>query len=221
MQQIEKEISTIKTSVIRMMELVSIQLDKAKKAVLEFDTDLAEEIISTEKQINAAELQIDRACENTLALFTPVAVDLRFILASLKINTFLERMGDNINGIAEYIIDQDKKFPKKLLEQVQFVEMCDIVQEMFQITMEAYNTENTELARKVFKKDKHADKINREAIFYIHDYILNSESKKEFKSLNLLSCIRKLERVGDLAKNISEETIFYVDAKVLKHKKKK
>lgn len=221
MQQIEKEILLVKKSVMDMMGMVYQQLTKVKEAVTSFDTDLAEEIVTVEKKINAAELQIDRLCENTLALYTPVAVDLRFILAALKINTFLERMGDNIEGIAEYVIEQDKHFPKKLLEQVRFEEMCNITAHMLEIVMEAFETEDTKLARKLFKKDKEVDKINRQAVKEIHDYIIDSDNKKEFKSLNLLSCIRKLERVGDLAKNISEETIFYVDAKVLKHQKKK
>src|ERR1700677_2492475 len=110
MTQFELEIQHIKTEVINMTELVHLQLVKAKEAMLTFDKDLAHEVIAREKRVNAFELKIDRDCENIFALFCPVAVDLRFLLASLKINNNLERIGDIAEGIAKYIIESLSDF---------------------------------------------------------------------------------------------------------------
>ncbi|HEU0226176.1 MAG TPA: PhoU domain-containing protein, partial [Arachidicoccus soli] len=94
MAQIESEILQLKEEVINMWVLVNAQLRKAKLAMIDFDKDLAWEVIVKEKRVNGYELKIDRDCENILAIRTPVAVDLRFVLAVLKINNNLERIGD-------------------------------------------------------------------------------------------------------------------------------
>ena len=83
-----------------MMALVSNQLIKCKEATINGDMDLAREIVATDRLINAMELKIGKDCENILALYNPVATDLRFVLATLKINNDLERIGDNTEGIA-------------------------------------------------------------------------------------------------------------------------
>src|SRR5690554_7370392 len=94
MTQIERELKQLKEEVIKMWTLVRSQLDKSKDALLHYDQNLAREITVKEKRVNSYELKIDMHCEHIFALFTPVAVDLRFVLAVLKINSSLERIGD-------------------------------------------------------------------------------------------------------------------------------
>jgi phosphate transport system protein len=180
--------------------------------------DLAEEILSNERRVNAMELKIDRDCENILALFNPVAIDLRFVMACFKINSDLERLGDNAEGIARYILSSEEKLEDKVLEELRFLEMFDTATEMLNVVYEAFENEDTKLARKVFPKDKILNEINGEAAKKVGELIRDDPSRVD-QYIYLLSIIRKLERVGDLSKNISEETIFYVEAKVLKHKK--
>lgn len=199
-----------------MWSLVSFQLKKSLEALIKNDKDLAREVISYEKRVNSFELNIDRTCENVFALYNPVAVDLRFVLAVLKINNNLERIGDIADGIAKFIVNNDKDFDKALLEKARILEMfeesCDLVDDV----LIAFEEENTSLARKIFKRDELLDEINLEANLTISDYIRKYPENVE-QALYVLSTIRKLERVGDQSKNIAEEIIFYIEAKVLKH----
>ena len=94
MAQLETELQLLKTEAINMWSLVNGQLSKARQAFLTFDKDLAREVVLKEKRVNGSELKIDRDCENIFALFCPVAIDLRFLLAILKINSNLERIGE-------------------------------------------------------------------------------------------------------------------------------
>jgi phosphate transport system protein len=183
------------------------------------DRDLAREVILTEKRVNAFELKIDRDCEDILALFAPVAIDLRFILAVLKINMNLERTGDIAEGIGKFVVDIPQDFDARLLEITRVLEMYQQGNEMIIDVMNAFEEEDTSLARRVFKKDDLLDEINKNAATIVADFIKDNPSKIE-SALYILSTIRKLERVGDQAKNMAEEIIFYSEAKVLKHKPK-
>ncbi|PIZ06652.1 MAG: phosphate transport system regulatory protein PhoU [Flavobacteriales bacterium CG_4_10_14_0_8_um_filter_32_5] len=220
MTHLDSELKQIKQQVIEMMTLVRNQLAKGKNAVLTFDKDLVHEINANEKRVNAMELSIDRAIENTLALYTPVAVDLRFVMASFKISADLERIGDNAVGIAKYINHVNEQLTAADLDKIKFVEMYENALLMLENVFEAFEKEDTKLAREVFVKDKVLNKINLNAASITIQFIQQSPDKIN-NYLYLLSIIRKLERVGDLAKNIAEELIFYIEAKVLKHHKKK
>src|SRR6195952_4828457 len=123
MSQLEIELKELKTEVINMWNLVHAQLVKSNVAMVNFDKDLAREVISKERRINGSELKIDRDCENIFALLTPVAVDLRFVLAVLKINSNLERIGDIAEGIVKYIIDAEGPFKDELLKDTMVMEM--------------------------------------------------------------------------------------------------
>ncbi len=217
MTQLETELQLLKKEVINMWGMVKSQLVKAKTSMLNFDKDLAREVVLMERRVNGAELKIDRDCENIFALLTPVAVDLRFVLAVLKINSNLERIGDIAEGIAKYILSMDAQFKPALLEDTYVIKMYDESIIILEDTLMAFETEDTLLARKVFKKDEYLDDINIQANELIEAY-LKTHPEDLDQALYILSVIRKLERVGDQSKNISEEIIFYLEAKVLKHK---
>lgn len=200
-----------------MWGLVRSQLLKARTSMLNFDKDLAREVVLKERRVNGSELKIDRDCENIFALLTPVAVDLRFVLAVLKINSNLERIGDIAEGIAKYVLSMDAQFKEGLLEATYVMKMYDESIVILEDTLSAFENEDTILARKVFKKDEYLDDINIQANELIEAY-LKTHPEDLDQALYILSIIRKLERVGDQSKNISEEIIFYLEAKVLKHK---
>lgn len=217
--QIDIELQQLKAETIKMWTLVNLQLRKGKESLLNLDKDLARELILSERRVNAYELKLDRDCENIFALFNPVAVDLRFVLAVLKINNNLERTGDIAEGIAKFVINVDSSFDKKLLDITCAVEMYEAAINMMEEVLEAFDKEDTALARRVFQKDELLDDINHKASSMVADYIRNHPENIE-PSLYLLSIIRKLERVGDQVKNMAEEIIFYIEAKVLKHRSK-
>ncbi|HEY5465035.1 MAG TPA: phosphate signaling complex protein PhoU [Hanamia sp.] len=216
MTQFEVEIQDVKSEVINMWQLVLSQLTKAKEAMLAFDKDLAREVMAREKRVNALELKIDRDCENIFALYCPVAIDLRFLLAVLKINTNLERIGDIADGIARYIAYSPVKFNTGFLESSRLIEMYNGSISILSDTQASFEFENTILARTIFSRDDVLDTINKKADDNIAKYI-HEDLNNINEALNILSIIRKLERVGDQSKNIAEEIIFYVEAKVLKH----
>jgi phosphate transport system protein len=216
MSQLEIELKELKTEVVNMWTLVHSQVVKANIAMVNFDKDLAREVMSREKRVNGLELKIDRDCENIFALLTPVAVDLRFVLAVLKINSNLERIGDIAEGIAKYILSAEKPFNPELLKMTDTLVMYDEAINMLEDTLTAFEEEDTALARSIFQKDEYLDKINVAATTATVKY-LELFPEDGYPALINLSVIRRLERVGDQSKNIAEETIFYVEAKVLKH----
>lgn len=216
MSHLDIELKQLKLKTVELWNMVNSQLDKGYTSLVELDKDLALEIISTEKRVNAYELMIDRDCENIFALFTPVAVDLRFVLAVLKINTNLERTGDIAEGIAKFVHNADANFDKELVAQTRVLEMFQAARNMMDHVLEAFEKEDTNLARKIFKEDEILDIINKSANSIISEYIRNNINNIE-QAMYLLSIIRKLERVGDQAKNMAEEIVFYIEAKVLKH----
>ncbi len=220
MTQLEIKINDLKELLTEMTNLVRSQLTKGEDAIMNNDHALALEVVAKEKRVNALELKIDRDCENIIALFNPVAIDLRFILATLKINTNLERIGDNADSIARSILDMKKRFDLDLIEKYQVMPMFQTAVSMLDDTISSLVNEDSKMARKVLDKDEQLNIINKNATAVTHELINNSPERAE-QFLLLLSIIRKLERVGDQTQNIAEEIIFYIEAKVLKHKDKR
>lgn len=219
MTHLDVELKRLKEESIDLFDLVISQLRKGRIALLDFDKDLAREVNFNEKRVNALELKIDKDCENIFALFNPVAIDLRFVLAVLKINSNLERIGDIADGIARYVIEADAPFHADLLMVTRLDEMYTLAIEMLDDVRKGFSEEDTRLARGVFKKDDVLDEINGNANRVIEEFI-RKQPDYIAPALHIISTIRKLERTGDQAKNIAEEIIFYLEAKVLKHGKK-
>src|ERR1700753_1860527 len=216
MTQIENEIGAVKREVVNMWILVQSQLNKAKEAMVNFDKDLAREVLIKEKRVNSYELKIDRDCENIFALYCPVAVDLRFLRAALKINTNLERIGDIAAGVALHVVESTVNFDKDALDSTGLLRMFEEAINIFTDTRSAFEKEDTVLARSIFKRDDVLDAINNNATDTV-GAVIKADVKSMTEALYMLSIIRKLERVGDQSKNIAEEIIFYVEAKILKH----
>jgi len=146
-----------------------------------------------------------------------VAIDLRFVLAMLKINNDLERLGDFAEGIARFTLNTvDFDVDPDLLERLRLKEMIAQVLSMLELAKRALQEENQELAISVFDKDNLLDQINAEAPVILEKYIAEHPDHVRY-CLELISVLRKLERSGDHITNIAEEIVFFIDAKVLKH----
>jgi len=219
MTQLKSELDYVKEILVEMMELVQTQLEKSKEAFINHDVELAEEIIHNELRINAYDINIGRECGNILALHSPVATDLRFVLAVLEITSSIERIGDHAENIAEYVINSEKPIRQDLLIENELDKMFDLSLGMVHDVIEGFIREDHTIARKIFKQDKELNRINRNSSTIISGQVIK-EPPIIRQALYLFSTIAKLERVGDLSKNIAEEIIFYLDAKILKHKKK-
>lgn len=203
-----------------MMELVEKQLTRSKESFANQDVGLAKEIHQIEARVDAQDLSIDKACEHIIALYNPVASDLRFVLASFKIVSHLERIGDHADKIARFVRKRQIKqtYDKFLLNSVRFDEMFVTAIRMVHMAIQAFVNEDSSMARKVFMEDVTMNEIFKASSAQIDRYT-NDNSQRLDLILYLFSIINKLERVGDLAKNIAEETIFYTDAKTLRHQK--
>ncbi len=218
MTPIETELRKLKSSLVEMWDLVLDQLVISKDVLENHDKDLASEVLANEKRVDAFELKINMDCENLLALFTPVANDLRYILAVLKITYNLERIGDYAKTIAKIVVESDKSIKKKEIVDSKVDLMFKTAGEMLSEALDAFAQENVSTARSIFKQDEDLDEVNKKANAIIARLI--SRKPGSINSfLNLLSIIRKLERVGDQTKNIAEEIIFYKEAEMVRHKK--
>lgn len=217
---LEQQRETLNQAGVEMFKLCEKQLKSTKEAFFNHDGDQAEEVLHTENRVNALDLKIDRDCERFIALHTPVAGDLRFVLALRKINFDLERVGDHAFGISKYVVEINTPIDQRLLDLLQVPKMFQAALSMLDDIKKAFIEGNSKQARKVFKKDKVLNKINMQSF-----KIISKEVKKDPASIDqfllLFSVIKKLERIGDLVTNIAEEIIFFEEAEVVKHQKKK
>jgi len=217
MKHTEKELATLKEEVSEMWQLVLSQLEKSKQAYLTNDVELAREVVSREKRVDTFELKIDSDCENYIALFAPVAVDLRLILSLIKISSTLERIGDFAEGIARHVIAGDcNGLTAELKTNLKIEEMFDTVISMLSDSFIALESENTKLSGRIMQKDETVDTLYHTAIDTLAEYIGTNPSVGRC-ALETMLVVRKIERIGDHCSNIVEEIVFYIDAKVLKH----
>lgn len=218
MKVIEQEIHSLKNSISEMWALVHQQLYNAGEAMLTGDKELAYKVISRERRVNAFELKIDSDCEDIIALYAPVAIDLRFVLAMYKINTNLERLGDFAESIARFAgnLPEGEPIDPQLVKETRVEEMLSELLSMISLTKEAFEKESSEIASRIFLKDNLIDEINHNSTAIIAKYI-EEHKGGALAGLYMAGVIRKMERFGDHCTNIAEELIFYLDAKVMKH----
>ncbi len=218
MKVIEQEIVALKNSISEMWSLVHQQLYNAGEAMLTGDKELAYKVLSRERRVNAFELKIDSDCEDIIALYAPVAIDLRFVLAMYKINTNLERLGDFAESIARFAGNMPESEPldPELIRMTRVEEMLKELLSMISLTQDAFEKESSEIASRIFLKDNLIDDINHKSLPIIAQYI-ETHPGSALSGLYMAGVIRKMERFGDHCTNIAEELIFYLDAKVMKH----
>ncbi|NOU18555.1 MAG: phosphate signaling complex protein PhoU [Bacteroidales bacterium] len=221
MTHLDTELIKLKQQLFEMWLLVISQVETSREALLNFDKGAASEVAFKEKMVDTYELKIDRDCENIIALYNPVAPDLRLTLAVLKINADLERIGDFARGIARFI----KKSPKKsinpeLLKVCQIDDLIKNAVDMLTDAKTAFENENSRMALSIFSQDDFLDDVHKSSNKIIADYIKKHPDEID-EALHLHSIIRKVERIGDHCSNIAEEIIFFLEAKVLKHSGKK
>jgi phosphate transport system protein len=209
-----QELEALKTNIIRMASMVEESMADSLKAVLERSPEIARKVIEREQRVNSFELDNDNAIVDLLALQQPVASDLRFILAALKINNDLERIGDHAVNIAESAITFSGLSPVEI--QTDIPRMGLITKEMLRDAIDGFIHNNAASARGVLQNDDLMDAMNKKTINDLIAYVQsNPESLRA--SLELTRVSRNLERVADLATNIAEEVIFVAEAHVVKH----
>lgn len=216
MNNLHRALEALRSDLIKMMKLVRKQMKLTHDALINLDKDIIEEIIHREKRINSLELQIDAQCEQIIALYNPVASDLRFVLSALSISSNLERMADLAEGIAKYVKDMEEPFDADTLEKIQLPLAFDTAMSMVDDVWTGLKANDPKKIRKVLNRDEIIDQINFAATDVIVKFA-KKQPKKIKDHLYLFSIIKKLERFGDNVENIAEDLIFYMEAEVLKH----
>jgi phosphate transport system protein len=213
-----RELESIKKRILTLGTLVEDRVRMASKAIEEMDGAVAAEIIRLDYEIDEMEVEIEEECLKVLALHQPVAVDLRFIIAVIKINNELERIGDQAVNIAQRI-EIIAKRPKPPFT-FDYSVMAEKAIRMLKMSLDAMVNLDIDLAFKVITLDDEVDRIKGDAYDKIKQAIRELPERVGYY-INLLLISRHLERLADHATNIAEEVIYLVEGQIFRHAKYK
>jgi phosphate transport system protein len=210
-----EELEQLKTKLLEMSSLVEAAIQRSISAVIHKDRSAAEQVFRNEERINEIEIEIDEFAINLLALQQPMAADLRLIVAALKINTDLERMGDLSVNIAQRATS--------LMEEPVIKPMIDIphiaglVQSMVRKALDAFVSRDADLARSVLASDDAVDSL-RSACYHELVSFMEKDPQNIRQALDLLAVTRNLERIADHSTNIAEDVLFLVKGVDVRHR---
>jgi phosphate transport system protein len=213
-EHFSEQLEELRRNLILMGGEVERQIHRAVEALIEMDTEKARAVIEADAEIDRMEMVVEELAVQLLALQQPVAVDLRFLIGVLKINSDLERIGDHAVNIAEGAERLAGLKPFKPFIDIPY--MADVAMSMLKQSLDAFVNRDAELAKTVIKKDDILDEKNISIIRELLTYMAEYPSLITY-CLELISISKNLERVGDLATNICEDTIFIAKAKWVKH----
>lgn len=211
---LRREIDNLKKKILYMGAQIEDAVRKAVEALVTRNVALAEEVVQGDDPIDELEVDIEEECLKILALHQPVAVDLRYVIAVLKINNDLERIGDLAVNIGERAAYLATHAPIDL--PLDFRGMADLSQLMLKRSLDSLVNTNPDLARQVRASDDEVDEINHQMYTLIKEYI-RAHPDRISESLHLLSASRHLERIADQATNIAEDVIYMVEGEIVRH----
>jgi phosphate transport system protein len=210
-----KELERVKKKILSLGGIVEDRVRMSIKAIETRDIGIAKKIINGDYEIDEMEVDIEEDCLKILALYQPVAVDLRFIATVIKINSDLERIADETVNIARgvnYLSEKKQQFDFDF----DFSEMLDRTQFMLKRSLDALVNLDTDIAAKVCILDDEVDKMNGEVHRLVKDAVKKNPEQGEHL-INLLLISRHLERIADHATNIAEEVIYLVNGEIVRH----
>lgn len=210
----DEELKGLKEKLIKMSSLVSDAISLAVKSLVERRVELAQQVINSDDAINMMEIEIDDTSIKLLALYQPEAKDLRFITSATKINSDLERMGDQAVNIAELAQNLLKSPPLKPL--IDIPKMAEMAQSMLKDSLDAFINGDTALAKGVCERDDAVDNLNNQLYKELLGYMAQDPKNIE-RALDLILVARNLERIADLSTNICEDVIYISSGRVIKH----
>ncbi len=209
-----EELDALQGRLLEMGGLAEERVRAAIQGLVTRDPALFEKVLLGDEPINQLHIEVDNRCFRLLALHQPMATDLRAIVAAVKINTDLERVGDLAVNIAEAGTRYISHPPVKKL--IDIPQMGDIAQAMLRDALDAFVKRDTRLAHEVLNEDDRLDSLKTQVFRDLLTYMLKDQSTVE-PSLDLILVSRHLERIGDHATNIAEDVIFMVSALDVRH----
>jgi phosphate transport system protein len=209
-----QELDDLKHRILAMAGMAEQAIDLSVQAYSQRDAALCQRVLNNEGAINRAEREVDEFAIDLLAMQQPMAIDLRFILAVIKINADLERVGDQAVNIAQRVLNMIELPASDL--PVDIPAMAAKVRAMVRDALRSFIEGDTELARHVLQADDEIDRMNHEAFASLSQYMQNHPNGA-VQALDALSVARNLERVADHATNVAEDVIFWVRGADVRH----
>jgi phosphate transport system protein len=213
-RHLKEELAQLRARLLQMGGLAEERVQSAIRALVDADERALEQVVTGDEPLNQLQVEIDNRAFTVLALHQPLAVDLRVIVAGVKINSDLERVGDLAVNIAEAALRYVALPPVKPL--IDLPRMADIAQGMLRDALDAFVRRDVELAHSVLKRDDQLDELKSQVFRELLTYMLQNPATIE-ASLELILISRHLERIGDHATNVAEDVIFMVSAKDVRH----
>ena len=210
----DEELKDLKQKLLRMADIAQEMIGLAVKLLCDRDENLAPQVFSFEEKVNYMEIEIEEDVLRLLALRQPAARDLRLLTAILKINNDLERVADQACNISETALYLLKEPPFK--PAVDIPRIASLARTMVKKSLEAFVNQNAALAKEVCRDDDEVDRLN-DKIFRELLAAMTSDTKTITRAVDLMLVSRNLERIADHATNISEDVIFIVEGKNIKH----
>lgn len=211
--RLQKEIDKIKKQILSLGAMVEERLQKSVYAVKNEDLDLAQKIIDSDFQIDELEIEVEEECLKILALYQPVAMDLRFLVAVIKINNDLERIADYAANIAKRF-KTSYKDPDRF--RYDYTSMAELTAKMLRMSLDALVQMNVEMVYEVRDMDNNVNIMRDEAYDIMKKDILKFPDKAG-KIINMYLISRHLERIGDHTKNIAEEVVYLIEGEIIRH----
>ena len=205
------ELVLLNKKLLEMASLVETMIAKSIKALREGNMILAQEVMSTDDQVNSMEIEIDNLCIKILALYQPEATDLRTVTMIMKVNNDLERIGDHASRMALFMADYP---PIKPL--IDIPKMADKAMEMLREALDAFIRSDERLAVEVCRKDDEVDNYEPQIVRELITFVISDPSTLN-RALRYIYVARHLERVADLATNIAENAYYIATGEMLKH----
>jgi phosphate transport system protein len=209
------EIERLKKQFLALGAVVEEALRQAVRSIETRDADLAQRVIDRDLEIDRMEVELEEECLKTLALHQPVATDLRFIIAILKINSDLERIGDLAVNIAEHSLYFASR--PRVSYPFDFVTMTEKTKTMLQESLNALVRMDTNMAKKVCVLDDEVDAINRQMYLQVEDEMRRHPEDIE-ALMHFIGVSRHIERIADHATNIAEDIVYMVDGRIIRHR---
>jgi phosphate transport system protein len=216
-KHLEREIERLKKHILSLGAVVEESVQRAVRAISERDGTLAQRVIEEDVSTDQMEVEVEEECLKILALHQPVAIDLRFIVAVLKINNDLERIGDLAVNIAERAAFLASRNHDGLVTLFDFEEMAAKTQAMLKLSLDALVNVDAGLARYVCAADDEVDAMNRQMYHQVEDAI-RAHPEQMDALIHMLSISRHLERIADHATNIAEDVIYMIEGVIVRHR---
>ena len=213
-RQFDDELKTLKEKLLQMASLAEESISLAVASLKERKEELAQRVFEGEQKINILDIEIDELALKLLALRQPMAVDLRFITSAMRISVELERIGDLSVNIAERTLELLKQPPLKPL--IDIPRMAEIAEKMVKDSIDAFINKDDKLAKNICERDDTVDDLNDQIFRELLTYMMQ-DPKTIMRAVDLILVGRHLERIADHSTNISEDVIYLVRGKTIKH----